>query len=265
MRREGNEILIDPSARIDPKAKLADDVIVGPWTFIGPDVEIGAGTEIGSHVVIKGPTRIGSHNRIFQFSTLGEECQDRKYNKEPTRLEIGDHNIFREACTVHRGTVQDHSLTRIGDNNLFMVNVHVAHDCVIGNHCVLANDTNLAGHVHLGDYAILGGATQVHQFCKVGAYSMCGTGSIVLKDVPAYVIANGNTAEPHGINVEGLKRKGFSQEAIRGLRQAYKTLYRQGLTLKEAQQQLNILSNQLPEVELLYQSLVQGSGRGIIR
>lgn len=257
--------MIDASARIDPKAEIASDVKIGPWTYIGADVEIGPGTEIGPHVVIRGPTRIGAKNRIFQFATIGEECQDRKYNQEKTHLEIGDNNTFREACTVHRGTIQDQGLTKIGNDNLFMVNVHVAHDCVIGNHCVLANDTNLAGHVRLGDYAILGGATQVHQFCQIGAHSMCGTGSIVLKDVPAYVIANGNTAEPHGINSEGLKRRGMSVESIQALRKAYKVLYRNNLTLKEAIVELEKMAQQIPEISILLSSLTQGSGRGIIR
>lgn len=256
---------VDPSARIDSRAKLASDVSVGPWTYIGADVEIDSGTCISSHVVIKGPTRIGRDNRIFQFSTLGEACQDLKYGGESTRLEIGDRNTFREACTVHRGTVQDKGVTRIGDDNLFMVNVHVAHDCQIGNQCVLANDTNLAGHVEIGSHAVLGGATQVHQFCKVGAYSMCGTGSIVLKDIPAFVMASGNSSRPHGINSEGLRRKDFSAESIQGLKQAYKILYRKNLTLNEALQKLLILIKEVPEVRSLYDSLVNGSGRGIIR
>lgn len=261
---KGNKILIHPTAIIDPTAKLADDVIVGPWTVIGADVEIGSGTEISSHVVVKGPTKIGKNNRIFQFCTIGEDCQDKKFRGEPTRLEIGDDNIFREACTVHRGTTQDNSLTKIGSHNLFMVNVHIAHDVMLGDNCILANDTNIAGHVHIGDYGILGGASQVHQFVKIGAHSMCGTGSIVLKDVPAYVMANGNSAQPHGINIEGLKRRGFEKSDIKVLRQAYKVIYRQGLTVEEALVELDALESECSAVKELINSL-KSSTRGIIR
>ncbi len=256
--------MIHTSAIIDPSAKIAADVEIGPWTFVGPNVEIGEGTVIGPHVVIKGPTIIGKHNRIFQFCTLGEDCQDKKFAGEPTRLEIGDHNIFREACTVHRGTVQDESLTKIGNHNLFMVNVHVAHDVIAGDNCIFANDTNIAGHVHIGDHAILGGASQVHQFVKIGAHSMCGTGSIVLKDVPAYIMANGNSAKPHGINIEGLKRRGFEKADIQVLRKAYKAIYRQSLTVDEALVELDALKADSAAVELLVDS-INASTRGIIR
>jgi UDP-N-acetylglucosamine acyltransferase len=256
--------LIHPTAIIDPSAKLADNVKIGPWTVIGPDVEIGSGTEISSHVVVKGPTKIGKNNRIFQFCTIGEDCQDKKFKGEPTRLEIGDDNIFREACTVHRGTTQDNSLTKIGSHNLFMVNVHFAHDAIIGDNCILANDTNIAGHVHIGDYVILGGASQVHQFVKIGSHSMCGTGSIVLKDVPAYVMANGNSAQPHGINIEGLKRRGFEKSDIRVLRNAYKSIYRKGLTLDEALMEVKAMKEDSSSVDLLIESIEQ-STRGIIR
>jgi len=256
--------LIHPTALIDPSAKLADNVTVGPWTVIGPDVEIGEGTEISSHVVVKGPTKIGKNNRIFQFCTIGEDCQDKKFKGEPTRLEIGDDNIFREACTVHRGTTQDNSLTKIGSHNLFMVNVHIAHDVMLADNCIFANDTNIAGHVHIGDYVILGGASQVHQFVKIGAHSMCGTGSIVLKDVPAYIMANGNSAQPHGINIEGLKRRGFEKADIRVLRNAYKSVYRKGLTLDEALMELKAMTSESSAVQLLIDSLEQ-STRGIIR
>ena len=261
---KGKYILIDSRAIIDPSAKLAANVEVGPFTIIGPDVVIGEGTVIGSHVVIKGPTSIGKHNQIFQFCTIGEDCQDKKFKGEPTRLEIGDHNIFREACTVHRGTTQDNSLTKIGSHNLFMVNVHVAHDVIIADNCILANDTNIAGHVHIGNYVILGGASQVHQFVKIGSHSMCGTGSIVLKDVPAYIMANGNSAKPHGINIEGLKRRGFEKNDIRVLRNAYKTVYRKGLTLEEARPELLELLKDSPAVEAFIESIDQ-STRGIIR
>lgn len=261
---KGKYILIDSRAIIDPSAKLAENVEVGPFTVIGPDVTIDEGTVISSHVVIKGPTSIGKHNRIFQFCTIGEDCQDKKFKGEPTRLEIGDHNIFREACTVHRGTTQDNSLTKIGSDNLFMVNVHVAHDVIIADNCILANDTNIAGHVHIGNYVILGGASQVHQFVKIGSHSMCGTGSIVLKDVPAYIMANGNSAKPHGINIEGLKRRGFEKNDIRVLRNAYKTVYRKGLTLEEARPELLELLKESPAVEAFIESIDQ-STRGIIR
>lgn len=256
--------MIHPSAIIDPSAKIADRVEIGPFSIIGADVEIGEGTVVGPHVIIRGPTRIGKNNRIFQFSSIGEECQDKKYKGEPTTLVIGDNNVFREACTFHRGTVQDNSTTIVGSNNLFMVNVHVAHDAVIGSNCILANDTNIAGHVHVGDWAILGGATQVHQFCKIGAHSMCGAGTVVLKDIPAYVMALGYPAEPHGINTEGLKRRGFSAESISRVRNAYKVLYRQGLTLAEALEALAPVAQEDAAVQLLVDSL-NAATRGIIR
>jgi len=256
--------LIDSRAIIDPSAKLAANVEVGPFTVIGPDVTIDEGTVIGSHVVIKGPTSIGKHNRIFQFCTIGEDCQDKKFKGEATRLEIGDHNIFREACTIHRGTTQDNSLTKIGSHNLFMVNVHIAHDAIVGDNCILANDTNIAGHVHIGEYVILGGATQVHQFVKIGSHSMCGTGSIVLKDIPAFVMANGNSAKPHGINIEGLKRRGFEKNDIKVLRNAYKSIYRKGLTLEEARGELLDHLKESSAVQTLIDSIDQ-STRGIIR
>lgn len=256
--------MIDSRAIIDPSAKIADNVEIGPFSIIGPDVTIGDGTVIGSHVVVKGPTVIGKYNRIFQFCTIGEDCQDKKFKGEATCLEIGDHNIFREACTVHRGTTQDNSLTKIGSHNLFMVNVHIAHDVIINDNCILANDTNIAGHVHIGDYVILGGASQVHQFVKVGSHSMCGTGSIVLKDVPAYVMANGNSAKPHGINIEGLKRRGFEKNDIKVLRNAYKSVYRKGLTVEEARSELLELLKESSAVQAFIDSIDQSS-RGIIR
>lgn len=256
--------LIHPQAIVDPSARLAEDVEVGPWTLIGPDVEIGAGTRIASHVVIKGPTRIGEGNQIFQFATIGEDCQDKKYAGEPTRLEIGDHNVFREGCTVHRGTVQDEGITRIGSHNLLMAYAHVAHDCVMGDNIILANNAALAGHVHVGDHAILGGFTAVHQFCRIGAHVMCGAGTVVLKDIPAYVMATGNSARPHGINLEGLRRRGFDAEALSALRRAYKSIYRKGLTVDQALQELRLLAQEQPAVELLIESL-ETSTRGIVR
>jgi len=256
--------MIDPRAIVDPGARIAANVEIGPFSIIGPDVEIGEGTVIGPHVIVRGPTTIGKNNRIFQFSSIGEECQDKKYAGEPTTLVIGDNNVIREACTFHRGTVQDDGTTIVGSNNLFMVNVHVAHDAVIGDNCILANDTNVAGHVKIGDWAILGGATQVHQFCLIGAHSMCGAGTVVLKDIPAYVMALGYPATPHGINSEGLKRRGFSKESIKLIRSAYKTLYRQGLTLAEALEVLVPQAEQDDGVRQLVESL-QAASRGIIR
>jgi len=256
--------MIDPQAIVDPAAKIADGVEIGPFSIIGPDVEIGEGTVIGPHVIVRGPTKIGKNNKIFQFASIGEECQDKKYAGEPTTLAIGDNNIIREACTFHRGTVQDAGHTQVGSNNLFMVNVHVAHDAIIGDNCILANDTNVAGHVKIGDYAILGGATQVHQFCHIGAHSMCGTGTVVLKDIPAYIMSQGYPAKPHGMNVEGLKRRGFTKESITRLRSAYKTLYRQSLTFAEALEQLEADAVGDDALQLLVDSL-KSSTRGIIR
>ncbi|MEH6560650.1 MAG: acyl-ACP--UDP-N-acetylglucosamine O-acyltransferase [Marinobacter sp.] len=255
---------VHPQAIVDPSAKLAANVTVGPWSYIGPNVEIGEGTEILSHVVVKGPTVIGRNNRIFQFCSVGEECQDKKYAGEPTTLIIGDNNTIRENCTIHRGTVQDQGETRIGNNNLLMAYVHVAHDCVIGNDIILANCATLAGHVRVGDHAILGGGTMVHQFCHIGPHSMAAGGSIVLKDIPAYVMAAGQSAEPHGMNVEGLKRRGFEKEVLMTLRRAYKVIYRQGLTTEQAVEKLEEAYSDTPEVCVLIDSL-RGAHRGIIR
>src|SRR5690554_1282243 len=255
---------VHPQAIVDPSAKLADGVTVGPWSYIGPGVEIGEGTEILSHVVVKGPTVIGKNNRIFQFSSIGEECQDKKYAGEPTTLVIGDNNVIRENCTIHRGTTQDRGETRIGSHNLLMAYVHVAHDCVVGDHAILANCATLAGHVRIGDWAILGGGTMVHQFCQIGAHSMSGGGSIVLKDIPAHVMASGQSAQPHGMNVEGLKRRGFSKDELLALRRAYKIIYRQGLTTEQALEELEKGFAGVSVVNPLIASL-RGSDRGIIR
>lgn len=256
--------LIHPSAIVDPAAELGRDVEIGPWTYIGPGVHIGDQCIISSHVVVKGPTTLGKHNRIFQFASVGEDCQDKKYQGEPTRLEIGDHNVIREGATLHRGTVQDQGITRIGSHNLLMAYTHVAHDCVVGDHVILANNAALAGHVKVNDYAILGGFTAVHQFCHIGAHVMCGAGTVVLKDIPAYVMATGNSAQPHGINSEGLKRRGYTSEAIVMLKRAYRLVYRSGLTLEQALPQLLLLADEEPAVTLLIQSIEQSS-RGIIR
>lgn len=256
--------MIDPSAIVHPNAKLAADVKVGPWTIIGPDVEIGESTVIASHVVLKGPTVIGKHNQIYQFSTVGEDTPDLKYKGEPTRLVIGDHNVIREGVTIHRGTVQDRAETTIGDHNLLMAYVHVGHDSVIGNHCILVNNVALAGHVHIGDWAILSGFTLVHQFCKIGAHSFSGMGTAIGKDVPAYVMVNGSPAEAKNINVEGLRRRGFTKEDINVLTKAYKTIYRRGLTLDEALIELQPQSADCPPLQVLIDSL-NTSTRGIVR
>ncbi|MDA7087372.1 acyl-ACP--UDP-N-acetylglucosamine O-acyltransferase [Pseudomonas sp. SA3-5] len=256
--------LIDPRAIIDPSAKLADDVVVGPWSIIGPDVEIGEGTVLGPNVIIKGPTRIGKHNRVYQFSSLGEDTPDRKYKGEPTRLVIGDHNIIREGVTMHRGTIQDRDETTVGDHNLIMAYAHIGHDSVIGNHCILVNNTALAGHVHIDDWAILSGYTLVHQFCHIGAHSFAGMGTAIGKDVPAYVTVSGNPAEARSMNFEGLRRRGFTAESIQALRRAYKTVYRQGLTIEEALVELAEPSLQFPEVAVFRDS-IQASKRGITR
>ncbi|MFT6030072.1 MAG: UDP-N-acetylglucosamine acyltransferase [Oleiphilaceae bacterium] len=261
---------IDPSATIHPLALIGENVIigagvsVGPWSLIGNDVEIGCNSKILSHVVIKGPTKIGEDNRIFQFSSIGEECQDKKYDGEPTRLEIGDRNVIRESCTIHRGTIQDNSLTKIGSDNLLMAYVHVAHDCLVGDDCILANNTTLAGHVQVADHVILGGGTMVHQFCQIGVHSMSAGGSIVLRDIPAYVMASGQSASAHGLNSEGLKRRGFTPEEILSLKRAYKIIYRQGLNLKDALSQLSDYAETVPVVKLFIES-IERSTRGIIR
>jgi UDP-N-acetylglucosamine acyltransferase len=256
--------LIDPRAIIDPSAKLADDVVVGPWSIIGPDVEIGEGTVLGPNVIIKGPTRIGKHNRVYQFSSLGEDTPDRKYKGEPTRLVIGDHNIIREGVTMHRGTIQDRDETTVGDHNLIMAYAHIGHDSVVGNHCILVNNVALAGHVHIGDWAILSGYTLVHQFCHIGAHSFAGMGTAIGKDVPAYVTVSGNPAEARSMNFEGLRRRGFSVEAIAALRRAYKTVYRQGLTIEAALVELAEPALQFPEVAVFRDSIL-ASQRGITR
>lgn len=256
--------LIDPRAIVDPQARLAADVQVGPWSIIGPDVEIGEGTVIGPHVILKGPTVIGRHNRIFQFSSIGEDTPDLKYRGEPTRLRIGDHNVIREGVTIHRGTVQDRAETTLGDNNLLMAYVHIGHDSVIGNHCILVNNTALAGHVHVDDWAILSGYTLVHQFCRIGAHSFSGMGTAIGKDVPAYVTVFGNPAEARSMNFEGMRRRGFSTEAIQALRRSYKVVYRQGLTVDEAMKELEPVAQQFPEVAVFRDSILSAT-RGITR
>lgn len=255
---------IHPTAIIDPTAELDSTVEVGPYSVIGAGVRIDSGTTIGSHVAIKGPTTIGRNNRIFQFSSLGEMPQDKKYANEPTTLEIGDGNTIREFCTFNRGTVQDKGATRIGNNNWIMAYVHIAHDCQIGNNTIFANNSSLAGHVDVNDFAILGGFTLIHQFCKIGSHIITAVGSVVFKDIPPYVTAAGYDAKPHGINSEGLKRRGYSPDAIMNLKRAYKTLYRNGLTLDEAKQQLRLQQEKCAEIGIMLDFL-DTSTRGIIR
>ena len=255
---------IHATAIVDPGARIAPGVEIGPYSIIGPHVEIGPGCSIGPHVVIKGHTRIGANNRIFQFVSLGEIPQDKKYNGEPTRLEIGDNNTIREFCTFNIGTAQDAGVTRLGNNNWIMAYAHLAHDCQVGNNTILANNAQCAGHVVVGDYAILGGFTGVHQFCRIGAHAITGGSSLVLKDVPPYVMASGNPATPFGINSEGLKRRGFSAEAIAGLKRAYKSIYRAGDTVDQARAALQQQLAECPEVQLFIDFLAV-PGRGIVR
>lgn len=256
--------MIHSSAIVDPGARLADGVTVGPYSIIGPDVEIGESTEIGPHVVIKGPTTIGRNNRIYQFCSIGEDPQDKKYAGESTRLAIGDGNTIRECCTINRGTSQDRGVTELGDDNWVMAYVHVAHDCVVGNHTVLANCATLAGHVTVGDHAILGGFTKVHQFCRVGMHAFCGMDSGLNRDVPPYVTVSGMPAEPKGINAEGLKRHGFDREAVRVVRQAYRLLYRSGLRLEEALEQIRSLGRDAEVVAPMIE-FIETSSRGLTR
>ncbi len=256
--------MIHEQAIVDPSARLAEDVVVGPWSLIGPDVEIGPGTVVESHCVIKGPTVIGANNHIYQFSTVGEATPDLKYRDEPTRLTIGDNNVIRENVTIHRGTVQDRAETIIGNDNLLMAYVHIGHDSVIGNHTILVNNAALAGHVVVGDWAILSGYTLVHQFCRIGPHSFSGMGTAIGKDVPAYVTVSGSPAEAKTINTEGLRRRGFSAEAIGNIRRAFKILYRQGLTLDLALQRLEQMLSDTPEVQVLIDS-IRASERGIVR
>ncbi|PKO51972.1 MAG: acyl-[acyl-carrier-protein]--UDP-N-acetylglucosamine O-acyltransferase [Betaproteobacteria bacterium HGW-Betaproteobacteria-20] len=257
-------VKIHPTAIIDSTAELDSSVEIGAYSIIGANVKIDAGTHVAAHVIINGPTIIGKNNQIFQYSSLGEAPQDKKYNGEPTLLEIGDNNTIREFCTFNRGTVQDKNITKIGNDNWIMAYVHIAHDCQIGNHTIFANNTSLAGHVDIHDYAILGGFTLIHQFCKIGAHVITAVGSVVFKDIPPYVTAAGYDAKPHGINAEGLKRRGYSSESILQIKRAYKTLYRNSLTLDEAKIELASMQASTPEIGLLTDFL-NASTRGIVR
>lgn len=256
--------MIDKLAFVHPEAKIGKNVTIGPWSYIGADVEIGDDCWISSHVVIKGPSIIGKGNRIFQFASVGEDCQDKKYAGEPTRLIMGDNNIIRESVTIHRGTVQDNSETRIGSNNLFMAYVHIAHDCVVGDNVIMANNASIAGHCHVGDWAILGGMTGVHQFVHIGAHAFTAGCSLVLQDVPPFVMASGQAAIPRGLNMEGMKRRGFAKETQQALRRAYKTLYRSSLTLEEAVAAMADDAAKEPQVQA-FVDFVISSNRGIIR
>lgn len=255
---------IDQRAVIDPSARIADDVSIGAFSIIGPDVEVGAGTVIGPHVVITGPTRIGKNNRFFQFSSIGEIPQDKKYHGENSRLEIGDGNTIREFVTINRGTDDGGGVTQIGNDNWLMAYIHIAHDCLVANHTIFANGASLAGHVEIDDYVILGGFTLVHQFTKIGSGAFCGMGSAISKDIPPYVMVSGNPASPYGINSEGLKRRQYSKEAIKAVKDAYKIIYRSGHTSDEARQHLRPLADQHPEVRPMLDFLNR-SQRGILR
>jgi UDP-N-acetylglucosamine acyltransferase len=263
---------IHPTALVDAGAELDADVQVGPYAVVGPQVRIGAGSKIGAHCVIDGPTTIGRHNTIFPHAALGAAPQDKKYAGEPTRLEIGDHNTIREFCTFNRGTTQDQGVTRIGHHNWIMAYVHIAHDCQVGSHTILANNATLAGHVHLGDYAIIGGLTGVHQFCKLGAHVITGFQSHVAQDVPPFLTVAGNPLAAHGINAEGLKRRQFSPERVAIIKQMYRLLYRQGMSLADAVAAIEALQAQQPpqahearaDISHMLQFLAQAT-RGIVR
>jgi UDP-N-acetylglucosamine acyltransferase len=255
---------VHSTAIIDARAKLAANVTVGPYTVIDGDVEVGEGTTIGAHNVITGHTTIGRDNRIFHFCSIGEANQDKKYKGEPTRLAIGDRNTIREYCSLNRGTAQDRGVTTIGNDNWLMAYCHVAHDCLVGDNTVFANHATLAGHVDIGDWSILGGFVGVHQFVKVGAHVMAGIASVVTQDVPPFVTIAGNPTKPFGVNAEGLKRRGFTQESIAALKRAYKTLYKSGLSLADAKVELGRQASEAPEVRALVDFLA-GSTRGILR
>lgn len=256
--------MIHPTAIVDPKAELAPDVSVGPYAIIGAKVRIDQGSSIGPHAVVNGPTTLGKNNRVFQFASVGEACQDLKYKDEPTELIVGDNNTIREGVTLHRGTVQDRGITQVGSNNLLMAYVHVAHDCVVGDNIIVANNAALAGHVRVGSGAIIGGGTLVHQFCQIGAYSMTAAGTVVFQDIPAFVMVAGNRARANGMNFEGMRRRGYSADSIAALRRAYKTVFRSGLTLDAALAELGPDADADTWVALFRDSLVAAE-RGIVR
>jgi UDP-N-acetylglucosamine acyltransferase len=256
--------LIDPRAVVDPAARIDTEVYVGPYAIVGPNVEIGRGSRIEPHAVIKGPTVIGVDNHIFQFASIGDEPQDKKYKGEPTRLVIGDRNTIRECTTINRGTVQDQGVTIVGNDNWIMAYSHIAHDAVVGNNTIFANNASIAGHVHVGDYAILGGFTAVHQFCHIGAHVLTSMFTYVTKDIPAFVTASGRPAEPRAVNAEGLKRRGFTPEQVRNIREAYRTVFRLSLKLDDAIAELDKVVAEQPEIKPFLDSLRDGS-RGLAR
>ncbi|MFZ0254798.1 MAG: acyl-ACP--UDP-N-acetylglucosamine O-acyltransferase [Gammaproteobacteria bacterium] len=256
--------MIHPTAMVHANARLASSVRVGPGCVIGADVEVGENTWIGGYCIINGPTRIGEDNRIYQFNSIGDIPQDKKYHGEISYLEMGDRNVIREYCTLNRGTELGGGTTRVGSDNWIMAYVHIAHDCGVGNHTVMANGTTLAGHVTVDDYAIFGAFTTVHQFCSIGCYSFSAMGSVILKDVPPFVIVAGNAAKPRGLNTEGLRRQNFAPEAIRTLRNAYKTLYKKGLSLEQATEQLRALAGECDHLTAIIEFLGK-SRRGIVR
>lgn len=256
--------MISDKAIVDKSAKIAENVVISPFSIIGPGVEIGEGTWVGPHVVINGPSKIGRNNKFYQFASIGEDPQDKKYNGEPTRLEIGDNNIFRESITVSRGTTKGGGLTRIGDDNLFMAYVHIAHDCKIGSHTTFSNNASLAGHVSVDDYANMGGFVGVHQFCNIGKHCFCAGGSIIVKDVLPFTMVSGYPAQVYGLNVEGLKRRLFSADEIIVLKRAYKVLYRQGMVLEEALNKLEEMVLECTHIQTLI-DFIRNSERGIVR
>ena len=255
---------IDPHAVVAPTAKLGEGVEIGPFAIIGPDVEIGAGTIVGPHAIVTGWTKLGSHNRIFQFASIGDAPQDKKYAGEPTRVEIGDRNVFREYVTVNRGTTHDKGITRVGSDNLFMASSHIAHDCIVGSHCVFANLATLGGHVEVDDHVILAGFTGVHQFCKIGAHAFIANNTAVTRDVPPYVMAVGHPAAPHSINATGLSRRGFTAEQVRNIKNAYRTLYRMDLPLEAAMEKLREAAKTQAEL-VPFVEFVARSTRSLIR
>lgn len=255
---------IDPRAAVSPKAQLADDVEVGPFAVIGDDVVIGPRCRIGPHAVVNGPTTLGADNQVFQFASLGDAPQDKKYKGEPTRLEVGDRNIFREYVTVNRGTVTGNGVTRIGDDNMFLAYSHVAHDCTLGNKIVLSNVVMLGGHVEVGDWVIMSGYAGAHQFCKIGAHAFIGNNTAVTRDVPPYVMATGHPAEPRSINSEGLKRRGFDADQIRNIKNAYRVLYRSDLKLEAAVEKLTAMAAEHDELKIFVDFIGQ-STRSLVR
>lgn len=255
---------IHETAIVDPGAEIAEDVEIGPWTMIGPRVTIGPGCWIGPHVVITGRTTLGRDNRVFQFNSIGEEPQDKKYAGEDTELVIGDGNLIREFCTLNRGTVQDGGVTRIGDDNWIMAYVHIAHDCQLGSHIIMGNNASLAGHVTIQDWAILSGFAQIHQFCDIGAHSFISFSSLVNRSVPPYVTVSPEKSKPRGVNTEGLRRRGFTSEQIQNVRRAYRLLYRSGLPLEKARAEIAELAQDAEELQIVV-DFIDHADRSIIR